>query len=110
MARLYATEVAPQKLGGIVKNKGLKVLETIKEEEMDSAELLSLSFGNFLLLTFGWRLKVRFVTEVAPPQFVKVVKLKASKILDPIAEEETEEGIEDLSSSFESIPYFEQFM
>ena len=45
----------------------------------------------------------RFATEVAPPQLVAVVKLRASKILDTIPEEEMD-SIEDRSCSSESIP------
>jgi len=46
----------------------------------------------------------RFVTEVAPPKLASVVKHKAvKKRLDTIEEEESC-AIEDLSTSFESIP------
>nr|XP_009801101.1 PREDICTED: uncharacterized protein LOC104246894 [Nicotiana sylvestris] len=34
----------------------------------------------------------RFVTEVAPPQFVNVMRQRASKMLDTIKEEEREAG------------------
>lgn len=34
----------------------------------------------------------RFVTEVAPPQFVSVIRHRASKMLDTINEEEREVG------------------
>ncbi|ONK64157.1 uncharacterized protein A4U43_C07F22690 [Asparagus officinalis] len=45
-------------LGGIVKSRALKILDTINEEEIDDIEAFSLSFGNFLSLKFAWRVKV----------------------------------------------------
>ncbi|KAL0407511.1 UNVERIFIED_CONTAM: hypothetical protein Slati_4065000 [Sesamum latifolium] len=37
----------------------------------------------------------RFITEVAPPQFVSVMRHRTSKMLDTIHEEEKEAGIND---------------
>ncbi|CAN8290656.1 unnamed protein product [Cochlearia groenlandica] len=41
----------------------------------------------------------RFITEVAPPQFVTVMRRRTAKILDTIKEEEREVGTDSLFSS-----------
>ncbi|ONK55187.1 uncharacterized protein A4U43_UnF6650 [Asparagus officinalis] len=58
-ARLYATEVAPKKLAFIGKNKGIKILETIEEEDMEELGGFLLSLGRILFLAFGWRMKLK---------------------------------------------------
>lgn len=48
----------------------------------------------------------RFVTEVAPPQFVSVMRNRASKMLDTIAEEERDGSVKEtwpLSSKSHSL-------
>ncbi|EOA37229.1 hypothetical protein CARUB_v10010742mg [Capsella rubella] len=54
----------------------------------------------------------RFITEVAPPQFVTVMRRRTAKVLDTIKEEEREVGTADsifsskiISSPFASPPY-----
>nr|XP_009592535.1 uncharacterized protein LOC104089374 [Nicotiana tomentosiformis] len=46
----------------------------------------------------------RFVTEVAPPQFVNVMRHRASKMLDTIKEEEREAGTSESLSLKSSSP------
>ncbi|OIS96718.1 hypothetical protein A4A49_39256 [Nicotiana attenuata] len=46
----------------------------------------------------------RFVTEVAPPQFVNVMRQRASKMLDTIKEEEREAGTSESLSLKSSLP------
>ncbi|XP_019094636.1 PREDICTED: uncharacterized protein LOC109129998 [Camelina sativa] len=41
----------------------------------------------------------RFITEVAPPQFVSVMRRRTAKVLDTIKEEEREVGTDSIFSS-----------
>ncbi|KAG7598724.1 hypothetical protein ISN44_As06g029570 [Arabidopsis suecica] len=41
----------------------------------------------------------RFITEVAPPQFVTVMRRRTAKVLDTIKEEEREVGTDSIFSS-----------
>lgn len=51
----------------------------------------------------------RFVTEVAPPKYVRIVKHKRMKSLDTIIEEEESDAVEDCTSSLERIPFCEEW-
>lgn len=58
-AKQYTTEVAPSKLACMVKNRDLRVLDPIEEEEMDDVEALSSSLRKILFMTIRWRIKLR---------------------------------------------------
>ncbi|KAK6783614.1 hypothetical protein RDI58_017068 [Solanum bulbocastanum] len=104
----FVTEVAPPQFVNVMRNRASKMLETIKEEEREASTSESLSLKSYSPSSSSAYSAsssnslpkptkkmanariARFVTEVAPPQFVNVMRHQASKMLETIKEEERE--------------------
>ncbi|CAA0827567.1 Unknown protein [Striga hermonthica] len=96
----FITEVAPPQFVSVMRRRTRTMLDTIHEEEKEGGNYIHLpsslagSISSLDTTKPNQLLKEvqRFITEVAPPQFVSVMRRRTRTMLDTIHEEEKEGG------------------